>query len=224
MLEPSTADAPALPQPLPVHWVERLFERLAAILGARIADIVAGADPKDVKREWAEALAGYTDDELRRGIAATRTRKFPPNLPEFLHLCRPALDPEVAWQEAELLMPLHVKGEPQDWSHPAVYWAARQMQHELRTSRYAEQRKRWDRLMADEWRKGVWCAPPDPTQRALQAPQQQELGAMSKAEAVQRMREIRERHRQQEALKGELKLAEEGDAQAAGENRNEAQP
>jgi hypothetical protein len=164
---PQESSAEALPAPMPVHWVERLFERLAAILGSKMADIVAGSSPEAVKREWSEALAGFGDDELRRGIAATRTRRFPPNLPEFLHLCRPALDPETAWLEAAKGLKARADGTAFAWSHPAVYWAARMVESELRSSTYAAQRKRWDWLLAEQWAKGVWANPPNPAQPAL---------------------------------------------------------
>ena len=180
-------------QPMPVAWVERLFERLGAILGARMADIVVGSDAELVKREWSEALAGYSNDELRRGIATTRTRKFPPNLPEFLHLCRPALDPEVAWLEAEQGMKAHGDGQRHAWSHPAVYWAGRQMQHELRTANYAQCRKRWDRLMAEEWAKGAWASPPDPRIKALTEQSIDETSHPDvRAAAIEKLRQLRE--------------------------------
>lgn len=190
MQDPSTDErAPAMP----MQWVERLFERLSAILGAKMADVVGGAAIDDIKAEWGQALATFRVDEIRRGLDATRTRKFPPNLPEFLHLCRPALDAEVAWIEAETGMAAVARRELFAWSHPAVYWAGREMQFELRSSTFAQQRKRWERLMALEWAKGAWLQPPDPRQRALEAPQQQEMpgGAASIASARKRLAQFR---------------------------------
>lgn len=181
--------------PIPLRWVEDLFERLAAILGASLANVYAGAKPERVKAEWAEALAGFSSDEVKRGLAAVRTRRFAPNLPEFLHLCRPALDAEVAWMEAEEGMSTHTAGTPYGWSHPAVYWAAREVQHELRTSTFAQCRKRWERLMADQWARGSWAAPPDPTQRALPAPAtaQQEFDTGAREAGIAALRALRQR-------------------------------
>jgi hypothetical protein len=173
MLEPSDDALPVHLQPIPEKWVERLFERLAAILGARMADIVAGSDPAAVKREWSQALAGFSDDEIRRGIAGTRTRKFPPNLPEFLHLCRPALDPETAWAEAEEGLRAHRDHQRYGWTHPAVYWAAREFPTELRTDTFAKHRKRWELVLGREFARGAWASPPDPSLRALAGPSQQ---------------------------------------------------
>lgn len=180
-------------QPIPIRWVEDLFERLRAILGPRMADVL-GTDVERVKAEWAEALASFSADEVKRGLAATRTRKFAPNLPEFLHLCRPSLDPEVAWIEAERGMSAHHSGVLVAWSHPAVYWAARDFVLELRSGSFAHHRKRWEQAMARQWADGVWCAPPDPRQRSLEHVQQPSDGAhTAPQEAKQRMREIRER-------------------------------
>ena len=73
--------------PVPTRWVEDLFARLAAIPGGSMSNVYASADPDRVKAEWAEALAGFSAEEVKRGLAATRTRKFAPNLPEFLCTC-----------------------------------------------------------------------------------------------------------------------------------------
>jgi len=164
---PVSSAKPAAVEPIPDEWVRWLFDRLHACFGSKLADLYAGAKPEIVRREWAEALRSYADAEVERGLGACRTRAFAPNLGEFLMLCRPALDPETAWLEAEQGMPIHAGGQCFAWSHPAVYWAARQMQVELRGSNFAAQRKRWTRLMLEQWELGAWASPPDPTVRAI---------------------------------------------------------
>lgn len=148
--------------PIPTRWVEDLFARLTAIVGSAMGTVYAGADPELVKAEWAEALAGFSADEIKRGIAAVRTRRFPPNLPEFLHLCRPALDPEIAWHEAEAGMRAHAAQQAFAWSHPAVFWAAREFAYDLRTSSFAACRKRWEPALAAMWSLHAWPTIPDP--------------------------------------------------------------
>lgn len=154
--------------PVPVRWVEELFSRLAGILGSSMSNVYASADPDVVKAEWAEGLAGFSPDEIRRGLDATRVRKFPPNLPDFLHLCRPALDPEVAWIEAEKGMRAHGQRVRFEWSHPAVYWAAREMQHEIRVGPFVAHRKRWEAALTATWALRAWPEVPDPTLRAIE--------------------------------------------------------
>ncbi|MES2187292.1 MAG: hypothetical protein V4505_22270 [Pseudomonadota bacterium] len=151
-------------EPLPRRFVARVFERLGAQLGARMADLYAGVAPELVQVEWAEGLAGFVDDELRRGIAACRSRVFAPTLGEFMRLCRPGLDPELAWLEASAGLRARDGGALGAWSHPAVYRAACAMAFELRSDSYTRHKKRWawelDRAFADGWGEGV--PPPAP--------------------------------------------------------------
>lgn len=180
--------------PVPLHWVEDLFARLSAILGnTAMASLYAGADVERVKAEWAEALASFTADEVMRGVASVRLRKFAPNLPEFLHLCRPVLDPEVAWHEAS-----GVRSRAHQWSHPALYWAASEMAYELRNGTYAQHRKRWDALMAAQWQRREWPAQPLQVAHTPPVPRQQPIdGVPVRKEQVTAML-----HRARERLTG----------------------
>lgn len=168
---PTSSTSPLAPsgEGIPIAWVEDLFGRLHACVGSALFTVVyAGAAPELVKQEWAEGLVGFSADEIRRGLAAVRTRKFAPNLPEFLHLCRPALDPETAWIEAELGMRRHAERVAFEWSHPAVFWAAREMQFELRSSTFAACRKRWEAALSATWSVRTWPPIPDPTVQAIE--------------------------------------------------------
>lgn len=190
-----------------------LFERLAAILGNKIADVYAGADATLVLQEWSEALAGFSDAEMRRGISACRTRRFPPNLPEFALLCRPSLDPETAWLEAEEGMRAHGRNQRYSWSHPAVYWAARDVQHELKGGTYAQHRRRWDRLLAAQWARTWWHPIPNPEQRAIKhRPSEDLLQGISRTEAAARLRQIRDRIEERRAG-AEARAAADGEAE-----------
>lgn len=145
-----------------------LFGRLFAIVGDQQMRAVYGeADPATVRAEWVAGMqgAGITPAELERGLAATRLRKFAPNLGEFLQLCRPVLDAEIAWHEAAEGMSAFDRGQPFAWSHPAVYWAARGMRQALLESTFQAARRRWEAAMLNEWAKGAWAAPPDPLRR-----------------------------------------------------------
>lgn len=195
---------------MPIEHVQMLFERLAAILGNKIADVYAGADVDMVLQEWSETLAGFSEAEMRRGIAACRTRRFPPNLPEFAQLCRPGLDPETAWLEAEEGMQAHAKHKRFQWSHPAVYWAARDVQHELKGGTYAQHRRRWDRLLAAQWARTWWHPIPDPQQRAIEHRGSEDLlHGITRTEAAARLRQIRERIEQRRAG-AEARAADDG--------------
>lgn len=141
----------------------RVFARLTAQFGAKLLDYWAAAP--GVRDEWARALAQLHPTEIDRGLRATSRRAFVPALGEFVQLCRPALDPETAWDEAAAGMAARERGGMGEWSHPAVYRAASRFSWELRCATYAAQRRRWAAALAREFDAG-WGEPiPPPTLR-----------------------------------------------------------
>lgn len=133
---------------VPLSWIEKLFERLSAYYGARFADMWRGCDLEGVKQVWAAELGDCTRDEIARGVAACRTRDWPPTLPEFLKLCRPAIDYERAFIEAVEQMRRRERGEDA-WSTPAVFWAAVKLGGDLRANPYPAIRCRWQSALDD---------------------------------------------------------------------------
>lgn len=121
---PQNATSLANPSALPESWIERLFLRFSAMYGSKFADLWRGCDLASVKALWAEELAGYAADEIKRGIDCCKTRDWPPTLPEFLKLCRPPVDFERSFFEAAKQIGLRDSGTD-EWSHPAIYWACR---------------------------------------------------------------------------------------------------
>lgn len=149
--------------PLNGQQIGHVFKRLQAQLGVKLADLYAGVKPEEVRDEWASALGGYDNSEIIRGLDACQTRVFAPNLGEFLHLCRPALDPEIAWLEACNGIAARALGVKGDWSHPAVYRAAMIFVYELKQRSFKECKKSWAYTLQREfgrgWGKGVPDAP-----------------------------------------------------------------
>ncbi len=139
-------------QGLPAAWIERLFSRLVGFYGSKFADLWKGTDLAMVKQVWAETLAGYTPEEIKRGIDACLSRPFPPTLPEFLMLCRPPLNYEAAHTEAVEQMRKREFGEDV-WTSPAVYWAAARIGNDIRAQAYEQIKGRWhaelDKAIAD---------------------------------------------------------------------------
>lgn len=76
---------------LPKHWVEALFKKFLVRYGTLWADRYKGLGltPDEIVDEWATELGGFTPEEIKRGLEASRAKTFPPTLPEFLTLCRP---------------------------------------------------------------------------------------------------------------------------------------
>ena len=145
--------------PLPVRVMERIFARLSATYGATaLAGAHAGSEPELVMQVWSEGLAGFTVDEIKRGLAA-RPSRFAPNLPEFMHLCRPALDPEYAWHEAARAM--REGFDAFAWSHVVVRQAALGLGYELRTSTFEKCRKRWTAALDAQWSSAPRTTTPD---------------------------------------------------------------
>ena len=154
---PSSADA----QPLRADWVKALFAKLSARYGTLFADRYAGV-PQDVLiAEWGAELAGFTGEDIRRGLDGCRDLKFPPTLPEFLALCRPPIEPHSAFMEAMRNMRERDLGNNPAWSHPAIYWAAVEVTYyDMRQSTYSAIKARWERALSDQLRQRAW--PPIP--------------------------------------------------------------
>ncbi|WP_250518525.1 hypothetical protein [Caballeronia sp. ATUFL_M1_KS5A] len=77
---------------VPEHWIERLFERMEMIWGAKFEDFWRNVrEPEKIKDVWREGLADLSDEAWRRGVGALIHEKTPPTLPRFRELCR--LDP-----------------------------------------------------------------------------------------------------------------------------------
>ena len=105
---------------------------------------------EDVKAVWARELADFSKTEILCGLNACRSgRRFPPSLPEFLELCRPPMDPEVAFYQAVEQMKRRLYGYREkthgadEWPVPALYWAARDLMPDLLLQPHAVLRARW---------------------------------------------------------------------------------
>ena len=117
--------------------------------GARLSQLWEGTNLDNVKAVWAEDLAGYSGIEIRTGIDACKVRPWPPTLPEFLLLCRPALDPQSSFYEAVEQMRIRLQGLGVDvWSNPKVYWAAVEIgSSDLNQIGWEQIKHRWSKVL-----------------------------------------------------------------------------
>jgi hypothetical protein len=146
--------------------VADLFEQLAAIFSKKkFTEMWGQVDPGAVREQWALGLSDMEPSEVDRGLAACRNRIFVPNIGEFRQLCRPVLDPEVAWHEASSSLREHLRGNPGEWSHPAVFRAAMAMNYELRTQSFSVVRRRWETVLNREFAAGWGDGVPAPVPR-----------------------------------------------------------
>ena len=86
--------------PLPLNWVEAIYRKFSTYWGDAFVAKWKTIPMDELMIAWSEELAGYTPEELKRGLAACKGKPFPVSCPEFLMLCRPVLTPEEALAEA----------------------------------------------------------------------------------------------------------------------------
>lgn len=173
-----------LPQ-LPSAWINRLFTRLAMMYGNKFSDMWRGLDTEEIKQAWAEDLAGYSADELKRGLDWCKSQTWPPTLPEFMTSCRPVLDARTEWAEACEQMRIRLQGKGGDvWTRPQVYWAAVAIGwYDLNSTAWDQIKTRWGNALANA------KVDPIPKYRAaLPAPGAQ---TVTREEAADRMSDLR---------------------------------
>lgn len=73
-------------RPIPLHWVESLFSRMAIRYGAVWLNHWQGIDLDAVKLDWATELAGLSNEALKYGVVNLPLDK-PPTLGQFKALC-----------------------------------------------------------------------------------------------------------------------------------------
>lgn len=179
---------------MPAQWIERLFARLHGRFGnpffAKWQSGQTNSDGLDTgvenaKRVWAEELAGYAPEELKRGIAARFD--FPPSLDEFQSACRPPHDLRADWAEACEQMRIRLKGHGGDqWSRPQVYWAA------VAIGQFDLNQTPWDQIK-HRWEKALSGAKTDPIPEYRAALPQPGQHTTTREEAGKRLREISEK-------------------------------
>lgn len=168
-MQPATVESRQIGE-FQIAWAAKLLERLHALYGSKFLQQWEGIDKAKLAAIWAEEMAGYTGEEIAKGLAACKARPFPPTLPEFLLLCRPTLNAEAAYHEAVAGMTARSRGEKGNWSHPGVYWAAvRVTSHDLLSIGWQAIRGRWEAAFRDVMSKGQWAPVPEPA-LALTAP------------------------------------------------------
>lgn len=154
---------------LPKSSIDALFTKLLAFYGSKFLDMWANTDIDEVKKIWATEIRKLTTEQMRVGYEQLATRKFPPTLPEFIELCKPAIDLTGAYYEAVNGLGQRERGEIGTWSHPAIFWAASAMSFDLKSQTYSAISKRWEKALQAEMSKGEWSTIPMPA-IALPAP------------------------------------------------------
>ena len=156
-------------EPLPESWVERMFDRMLLEYGKKFVDQWAGADSEKLIEHWAHEMAGYNGVEIKRGLSKLSVEEWPPTLPMFKKLCRPAGDSVSAYYQAVEGVAARARGEMGAWSHPAIYWAAIPMAFDLGSQSFSQMKSRWENAFTEQMDRGEWSDIPQPIV-ALPAP------------------------------------------------------
>jgi hypothetical protein len=138
-------------QALPEAWIESLFAHMEALYGQQFHAQWRDVDPQRMCSYWGAELGMLTAEELRRGIERLTAATAAPNLPQFLRLCKPALDAHAAYFEAVAGVVAREHGALGEWSDPCIYWAAAAIgAFDLKTLPYAQLKRRWEAALAAE--------------------------------------------------------------------------
>ena len=178
--------------------MDRLFNRLDGTYPNRWrAAFGNDAAIANWREAWAEAFAEerITPDEIKRGIVECRKRHdWPPSLPEFLRACRPPLDHEASFAEAVKQMRLRHEDGTDQWSSPAIYWAAVKIgDFDLRSMPYQSLKGKWEKALADAMAAIKSGARPNevpPHRIALPAPGQTSLSPEDVAKRLAAVRAV----------------------------------
>lgn len=146
--------------------MERLFDRLDGAYPHKWRSNFPNAQAIDNwMTSWAEAFEeeGVTPADIKAGLKACRSQyEWPPSCAEFIKACRPSVSPTVAYYEAIKGLSERQKGEMGTWSHPAIYWAAVQVQYELMGQTYSQAKALWERTLQEQMAKKEWPDIPNP--------------------------------------------------------------
>ena len=139
---------------MPAVSVEKLFAWFRARYGNRFDSMWADVPAEDVMAAWVADLADLTQADIARGLEACRkTRDWPPSAPEFRRLCLVQIDYEAAFVEAAHQWQLRAGGVDQ-WSEPAIFWAACAIGNDVVSYPYRWMANRW-RIELDKARAAV---------------------------------------------------------------------
>jgi len=153
---------------LPQAWAVKLIDALHLTYGTRFLQAWERIDMAKLAWHWGEEMAGFTEAEIAAGLSACKTRPWPPTLPEFMFLCRPWLEPEIAFQQAVKGMMSRRQGKQGYWAHPAVYWTAQRLgEHDMLSGSWQTLKTRWEAAFRHLLAQNDWHPIPAP---AVQLP------------------------------------------------------
>ena len=82
---------------IPDHWIDALFAKMSTYYGNKFADMWRDGNMQAIKAVWAQECLKLSREEFTRGANALMAQEWPPTLPQFIKLCRPAIDAVAAY-------------------------------------------------------------------------------------------------------------------------------
>lgn len=134
---------------LPSSWVKEIFKRFYGRFGNRfLAEYSSGKldnngqdeGIENAKHVWGEELAGFTAEEIKRGLSAQYS--FLPDCDKFKLACRPSVDDEQSFYVSVEQMRLR-KDAKDKWPNAVIYWAAVELRNDLNNYPYQSIKGRW---------------------------------------------------------------------------------
>ena len=118
-------------------------------------------DKATVMQFWHIKLENLTREEFSRGVKALDRQELPPTLPRFIKLCRPDINFTSAYFEAVRGVQARRNGEKGEWSHPAIFWAASTMTHDLLNLSQSQVEGHWKNELGKQLEKSSWPEIPE---------------------------------------------------------------
>lgn len=98
--------------PMPLAWLDRIFEKLTVTYGSAFTDRWRDVDLAKVKTDWLEVLDGMEQHNGQMiGYGLANLPEKPPTVIEFRNICRRAPIPDVPRLEGPKADPKRVKAE-----------------------------------------------------------------------------------------------------------------
>jgi len=138
---------------LPSNWVKEIFKRFHGRFGNRfLAEYSSGKldrrgqdeGVENAKHVWGEELAGFTAEEIKRGLSAQYS--FLPDCDKFKLACRPSADDEQSFYVAVEQIRLR-KDAKDKWPNAVIYWAAVELGNDLNNYPYQSIKGRWKQAL-----------------------------------------------------------------------------
>lgn len=173
--------------PIPTKWAARLIEHMRLSYGTKFTDQWKDIDAEQMVEFWAKQLAGFSGDEIAKGLLACKAMPWPPALPEFMNMCRPPIQPEAAFYEAVTGLNARKRGETGFWSRPAIFFAAVDVgQHDVLNCGWQQIKARWTHALNRQMEKQSWPEIPAPM-KALPEPARTELSDEQASQAMEKL-------------------------------------